>query len=143
MKPTSNPKRFRGGRPNGRRHHQYGFPSNYESNGPDVKVRGNAAQVHDRYMTLSRDALASGDRIASENYMQHAEHYQRLLNAQTAAQNEANGARAPRDGGERQPRGGEDGERRPSRRARPRAAQEQPYGDGALDGGAPAETASL
>lgn len=128
MKPIPNPKRFRGGRPNGRRH-QHGFSSNYESNGPDVKVRGNAAQVHDRYMALSRDALASGDRIAAENYMQHAEHYQRLVNAQHAAQNEANGARQPHEGGERQPRGGEESERRP-RRPR-RAPHDRPLHDGA------------
>jgi hypothetical protein len=53
----------------------------YESNGPDVKVRGNAAHVADKYMSLARDAHASGDPIAAENYLQHAEHYNRIVMA--------------------------------------------------------------
>ena len=55
--------------------------SNFDSNGPDVRVRGNAQQVLDRYLTLARDSQTSGDRIASENYFQHAEHYYRILHA--------------------------------------------------------------
>ena len=53
----------------------------YESSGPEVKVRGSAAQVLERYLALARDASAAGDRIAAENYLQHAEHYYRVLNA--------------------------------------------------------------
>ena len=49
--------------------------------GPEVKVRGSAAQVLERYLALARDASAAGDRIAAENYLQHAEHYYRVLNA--------------------------------------------------------------
>ena len=55
--------------------------STYESSGPEVKVRGSAAQVLERYLALARDASAAGDRIAAENYLQHAEHYYRVLNA--------------------------------------------------------------
>lgn len=50
-----------------------------ESNGPDVKIRGTAAHIHEKYLALARDSHSSGDRIAAENYMQHAEHYHRLL----------------------------------------------------------------
>jgi Domain of unknown function (DUF4167) len=54
---------------------------NYESNGPDVKIRGTAAHVAEKYMSLARDALASGDIIAAESYFQHAEHYNRIIMA--------------------------------------------------------------
>jgi hypothetical protein len=47
----------------------------YESNGPDVKVRGNAQTVADKYLQLARDAVSSGDNVNAENYFQHAEHY--------------------------------------------------------------------
>jgi hypothetical protein len=53
----------------------------YESNGPDVKIRGTASHVAEKYQQLARDAQASGDPIASENYSQHAEHYLRLIAA--------------------------------------------------------------
>ncbi|MFD1695896.1 DUF4167 domain-containing protein [Roseibium aestuarii] len=51
----------------------------YESNGPDVKIRGTALHVAEKYQQLARDAQASGDRIMSENYFQHAEHYLRIV----------------------------------------------------------------
>jgi len=50
----------------------------YDSNGPDVRVRGTASQVYEKYQTLARDAQLSGDRVGAENYMQHAEHYYRI-----------------------------------------------------------------
>jgi Domain of unknown function (DUF4167) len=53
----------------------------YESNGPDVKVRGPAAIVAEKYLQLARDAQTSGDLIAAEGYLQHAEHYKRLIAA--------------------------------------------------------------
>ncbi|HEV2098760.1 MAG TPA: DUF4167 domain-containing protein [Stellaceae bacterium] len=53
---------------------------NFESNGPSVKIRGNAYQVFERYIALAREVAASGDRIAAENLYQHAEHYFRLMN---------------------------------------------------------------
>ncbi|AQX20353.1 DUF4167 domain-containing protein [Bartonella sp. WD16.2] len=52
---------------------------NYESNGPDVKIRGNAQQIADKYISLARDAQGAGDRVMSENYLQHAEHYLRII----------------------------------------------------------------
>jgi Domain of unknown function (DUF4167) len=51
----------------------------YESNCPDVKVRGPAALVAEKYLQLARDAQAAGDLIAAEGYLQHAEHYNRLI----------------------------------------------------------------
>jgi len=53
----------------------------YESNGPDVKIRGTAAHIAEKYTSLARDALASGDIIAAESYFQHAEHYNRIIMA--------------------------------------------------------------
>jgi hypothetical protein len=53
----------------------------FESNGPDVKVRGTAAHVAEKYMSLARDAQSSGDPVAAENYLQHAEHYIRIVMA--------------------------------------------------------------
>jgi Domain of unknown function (DUF4167) len=54
---------------------------NYESNGPDVKIRGTAAHIAEKYMSLARDALASGDMVTAESYLQHAEHYNRIIMA--------------------------------------------------------------
>jgi hypothetical protein len=51
----------------------------YESNGPDVKIRGNPAHIAEKYMQLARDAQTSGDPVAAENYYQHAEHYYRVI----------------------------------------------------------------
>jgi len=52
-----------------------------ESNGPDVKIRGTAAQIYEKYAQYARDAQSSGDRVKYENYMQHAEHYFRIMMA--------------------------------------------------------------
>jgi len=53
----------------------------FDSNGPSVKIRGNAYQVFERYIALAREASSSGDRIAAENLYQHAEHYFRIMQA--------------------------------------------------------------
>ncbi len=53
----------------------------FDSNGPGIKIRGNAYQVFERYVALAREAVSSGDRIAAENFYQHAEHYFRIMNA--------------------------------------------------------------
>jgi hypothetical protein len=53
----------------------------FDSSGPNVKIRGNAYQVFERYLALAREAATSGDRIAAENLYQHAEHYFRIMNA--------------------------------------------------------------
>ena len=51
----------------------------YDSAGPEGKVRGTPQQIIDKYLTLARDAQTSGDRVTAENFLQHAEHYQRIL----------------------------------------------------------------
>src|SRR6478735_729026 len=62
-------------------HHQNRLSRMYESNGPDVKIRGTASHIAEKYLQLARDAQSSGDPIAAENYYQHAEHYFRLIAA--------------------------------------------------------------
>src|ERR1700739_3847970 len=51
----------------------------FESNGPDIKIRGTASHIAEKYLQLARDARSSGDPVAAENYYQHAEHYFRLI----------------------------------------------------------------
>ena len=70
-------------RQRGRGRKSGGNPGNrpHESNGPEVKIRGTAAQIHEKYIQYARDAQSSGDRVRYENLMQHAEHYFRILAA--------------------------------------------------------------
>ena len=89
MRQGQNQKRARG---RGRKNHN-GANKTLDSNGPDVKIRGSAAHICEKYQSLARDAHASGDRISAENYLQHAEHYYRILAAnQTAASGAATAA---------------------------------------------------
>jgi hypothetical protein len=100
---------------------------NFDSNGPDVRVRGNANQVYDKYLALARDATMAGDRVVAESYYQHAEHYYRIINETTdpqsedrSRQNQGNqgeqeaAAGAPNDA-DRQQRGGGRGTRQERR----------------------------
>lgn len=70
-----------GGHPNNNRPRPPHRMQTFDSSGPNVKIRGNAYQVFERYIALAREAAASGDRIAAENLYQHAEHYFRIMNA--------------------------------------------------------------
>jgi hypothetical protein len=54
---------------------------NYDSSGPDIRVRGNAYQVLEKYLQLARDAGTAGDRVAAENFLQHADHYYRVVSS--------------------------------------------------------------
>ncbi len=78
------------GRNNGRRSQHPGNRT-FDSNGPDVKVRGSASQICDKYLALARDASSSGDRVRAESLLQHAEHYFRLINGGDDARNERGG----------------------------------------------------
>lgn len=78
---NKNRQRGRNNNNNGGRKHLNPLSRNYESNGPDVKVRGNAAHITEKYVQLARDAHASGDSVMAENYLQHAEHYFRIVAA--------------------------------------------------------------
>lgn len=68
-----------GGNGGGGRKSSHGPNRSYDSNGPDVKVRGTASHIFEKYQQLARDAQSAGDRVAAENYLQHAEHYYRLM----------------------------------------------------------------
>jgi hypothetical protein len=86
---------------------------NFESNGPEVKIRGNASHIAEKYATLARDAGGAGDRVMAENYLQHAEHYNRIVaaaaaNASRNSDDQAGSGRGPQpdihtglNGGER------------------------------------------
>lgn len=81
MKHNQNNNRRNRSRGNGRKYpNQKG--GSFDSNGPEAKVRGNAAQVLEKYQALARDANSAGDRILAEGYLQHAEHYYRILNTE-------------------------------------------------------------
>jgi hypothetical protein len=73
----------------------------YESVGPDVKIRGSAQQVLEKYLQYARDAQTSGDRILSEAYFQFAEHYQRIVAKQQEARVQHQGQNQNRHGGDR------------------------------------------
>ena len=125
-------------------HNRGGYSPNrvFESNGPDVKIRGTATQVHDKYLSLARDAQSSGDRVAAESYFQYAEHYQRLISAMH--EHNDNIAQQQNDGGVRgegdQPNGAAHGEQprehpheppREQPREQPRAKREAHPREGA------------
>ncbi len=94
MRQGQHPKKNRG------RNRRPSNPGNrvYESNGPDVKIRGNASHVSEKYLALARDAQVSGDPVASENYLQHAEHYLRIIAAAQAQQPAQTQPCAPEEG---------------------------------------------
>jgi hypothetical protein len=72
------------------RHQSGNVPLNrnhvFDSNGPDLRIRGTAQQLFEKYLQLGRDATSSGDRVMAEGYFQHAEHYFRIINAINQAQ---------------------------------------------------------
>ena len=72
----------------------------YESNGPDVKVRGTAQHIAEKYGQLARDAQASGDPVAAENYFQHAEHYLRIIAGAQESMRQQYGNGRPDDDGD-------------------------------------------
>jgi hypothetical protein len=87
-----------GGSGGGVRHHSGGnVPLNrnhvFDSNGPEIRIRGTAQQLFEKYLQLGRDATSGGDRVTAEAFFQHAEHYFRILNAMNQAQqqNQPNG----------------------------------------------------
>jgi hypothetical protein len=104
-----------GGGGGGLRHnHSGGIPLNrnhvFDSNGPDLRVRGTAQQLFEKYLQLGRDATSGGDRVMAESYFQHAEHYFRILNAMTQAAQQAQQPQQPQQHQQRRPFNGEDGQ---------------------------------
>lgn len=94
MRPNNSNKRLRG---RNRNKNTNPLARSYESNGPDVKIRGSALQVADKYAQLARDAQSSGDRVMAENYFQHAEHYYRIVATAYEQQSQQNQQRDRRD----------------------------------------------
>jgi hypothetical protein len=86
--------RGRGHHSGGSRHQHRHQPMNrnhvFDSNGPDVRLRGTAQQLFEKYLQLGRDATSGGDRVMAESYFQHAEHYFRILNAMQQMQGQQN-----------------------------------------------------
>src|SRR5271156_5113705 len=107
MRQGPNPKRSRGRNNNnnnnnnngGRRPNMPLRMQTFDSNGPDVRIRGSAYQVHEKYLQLARDASSSGDRIMAESYLQHAEHYYRIIAAIQEQQNANDPNRGQSQGG--------------------------------------------
>jgi len=81
MRPNNQNNKNRSRNRNGGRKHVNPLSRSYESTGPDVKVRGNASHIAEKYLQLARDAQSSGDSVMAENYLQHAEHYFRIVMA--------------------------------------------------------------
>src|SRR5436853_5925632 len=84
----------------------------YESNGPDVKIRGTASHLAEKYVQLARDAQGAGDPVAAENYYQHAEHYFRIIAAaqEQFRQNQPQQFQQPRADGDVRDESGDDSE---------------------------------
>jgi len=122
-------KRMRGRNRKGGHHHQNPLTRVYESNGQDVKIRGTASHIAEKYLQLARDAQSSGDPIAAENYYQHAEHYFRLI---AAAQEQLRQSQPyyqqqqPQPGGSPADDGYDDGDEQPQA-GEPYAPQAQPF----------------
>src|SRR5262245_20214329 len=85
----------------------------FESNGPDIKIRGTASHIAEKYLQLARDARSSGDPVAAENYYQHAEHYFRLIAAaqEQFRQNQPQQQQQPRNDDVMSEDGEDEGER--------------------------------
>ena len=106
MRQPQNAKRGRGRGRRGNGNAQPNVPNrntSYESNGPDVKLRGNAQQLNEKYLALAHDAAAAGERITGEAYTQFADHYFRLHQAAIDAAEERKAQHAAQ-AAERQPR---------------------------------------
>lgn len=76
----------------------------FDSNGPDVRIRGTAHQVAEKYEALAKDATSSGDIVLAQSYLQHAEHYQRIINSwvqdpQTVSSDQKPKAKQPEQSG--------------------------------------------
>lgn len=82
----------------------------FDSSGPDLRVRGTAQQLFEKYLQLGRDASSVGDRVMAESYFQHAEHYFRIVNAMNQATQQQGGPQGQQGGGQRYQRDGEGGD---------------------------------
>ncbi|MFV0475065.1 MAG: DUF4167 domain-containing protein [Pikeienuella sp.] len=123
MRPSQKSGRSRG---KNNRNRSVGHSPNrvYESAGPEGKVRGTPQQVIDKYLSLARDAQLSGDRVTAENFLQHAEHYSRILIAaqEASAPPERREQNQPQPGADREE--GDEGFGQQGRAAQPQPQQD-------------------
>jgi Domain of unknown function (DUF4167) len=99
----------------------------YDSNGPEIKIRGSATHVYEKYLQLARDANTQGDRVMAENYLQHAEHYFRILSA-VQAQQQLHAQQQAAQQAQQQPNGNvQNGGNGNGQYRAPNGAGEQPY----------------
>jgi Domain of unknown function (DUF4167) len=141
-KPMRQGQQNRRGRGRGRKP-QNPLSRNLESNGPDVKIRGTASHIAEKYTTLARDAQVSGDSVAGESYLQHAEHYNRIIMANQAQQQAASPAQGEGMNGSGRDRQGAspEGEGGTQTEAVPVAATSDNTANDKVDTDAPAKTA--
>ena len=130
----------RRGRNRSGRKPQSALSRNFESNGPNVKIRGTASHIAEKYLALARDAQSSGDIIVAESYFQHAEHYNRIIMSaqaekQNGAERQASAGGNGRDHGDEFDMEGDDEEPAQGNRRR-----RGPAPDRAGTGKAPAQT---
>jgi hypothetical protein len=116
MRQGSNGRRPRG-RPQRKQHGAAPRHGNFDSSGPEGRIRGNAHQVYEKYIGLARDATSMGDRIAAETYYQYAEHYYRIVNVRTDPKPDGDGQSGRRGG---------NGHAEAAVEAAPQVAEEQP-----------------
>jgi len=141
-KPMRQGQQNRRGRGRGRKP-QNPLSRNLESNGPDVKIRGTASHIAEKYTTLAHDAGVMGDSVAGESYLQHAEHYNRIIMAnqaqqQASAQAQGEGMNGSGRDHQAAPAGG-DGSPQPD--VAPVAADSDNAADEKVESDAPAKTA--
>jgi hypothetical protein len=104
----------------------------FDSNGPDMRLRGTAQQLFEKYLQLGRDATSGGDRVMAESYFQHAEHYFRILNAMNQAQQQQQGGGGQR--GNEQGRRYQNNAEQPEMAGAPDGTGEQPELNGHANG---------
>lgn len=95
----------------------------FDSNGPDVRIRGTAFQVSEKYVALAKDAQGAGDMVLYQSYLQHAEHYQRMINSWDAES-------APSGGSEPEQESGNESQQAARSASRPAPRRSQKSGEG-------------
>lgn len=111
----------------------------FESTGPDIKIRGTPAHIAEKYAALARDAQSGGDPVLAENYLQHAEHYNRIIMTYREQQMQQsggelqNGAARPRPAGFGDAGFAEDDEEGDFASDQPQPYVPQPRGEGRQD----------
>ena len=131
--------RGRRGPPNNQGH-SHGHNRPFDSAGPEIKIRGTAANIYEKYLQLARDAGSAGDRVAQENYLQHAEHYYRIMMAnQTQYQQSGQGQSQGGQSQGYQPQGNSQANQQGNPQGNQQGNYQQPYNNnqGSGDGRGP------